>query len=156
MGVPFCVQKLILKLKQDYSNAKKMELEEKAYFCNAFEKELSLPVSDYSEQVFDYIFNLFYSKNAFKFNEFQEYLDEVLSLDYKRTVFVAAFFNEKYGKMVTIYPEFFAKHLGIDASKDMLTNFRKISKEVRENGKIQFKIRAETLEKIWSYENALN
>jgi len=100
MATPFSIQKLIFSCRQDFTDIKNNIVSYKLRFCQAFERELSLPTSPYSENVFDYIYNLYYVKVAFNDREHNLWVADVLDADYTAIIGVQKFIEHSYQQML--------------------------------------------------------
>ena len=58
--LPFTIDRIIMDMNHNMKDIVNDIIPWKYKFCNDFETELGLETSEYSQSVFDYLFNLFY------------------------------------------------------------------------------------------------
>lgn len=102
---PFSVQNLIMKL-QNMSNIKNNIVAEKFNFCVSFEQELGLQNSKYSEEVFDYLYNIHDYKRIFKPERFKQILTDIMDANFMDFSLVMQYINQMYQEMVYLNRDF--------------------------------------------------
>lgn len=133
--LPFTIDRLIMDMNHNIIEISKDIIKWKYKFCCDFEKEMDLESSNYSETIFDYIFNLFYFKRAFKEGELKKYVEEFKDLDFQRPTMIYEYLNGKtengfyhagqYAKMIVLYKNCFMDYFGF-MHEDQLYIQRKI------------------------------
>lgn len=132
---PFSVQNLLMSL-SNIKDVKDNIVEYKFNFCTEFEKELGLQSSKYSEDVFDFLYNIFDYKKVFKPIRFSQILSDIFDMDFKSFFVVKEYFTNMYTEMVFLNRDYFFSIFKFDHSDP---NY--ISKKFMEN-------RTENLEKL--------
>ena len=105
--LPFTIDNMILDMFYEMDEISKNIVKYKYKFCIDLEKELSLDVSEYSQNIFDYLFNLMFFKKAFTREDLRKYLNEFKGLDFKNISEVSSYINIKYGEFVIKYKNYF-------------------------------------------------
>lgn len=138
MATPFSIQKLIFSCRQDFREIKQDIVSHKLRFCLAFEKELTLPKSQYAENVFDYIYNLFYVKAAFNDREHGLWVNDVLDADYTDIIGVQKFIDNAYQQILLKNRDHILKMLKMDHD-DPNYSAHMFQKNIKENVQILLK-----------------
>lgn len=108
---PFSIQNLI----QDFIGLNSIDLvATKFRFCNDFEKELNLPNGDYSESIFDFLFNFFNNKKFFSDHKFKEIRGILLDVDYLNFSEVKTLINSIYSEIIVKGKDYFLGIMGIN------------------------------------------
>ncbi len=131
--LPFSVDKMIMEMRHNIEDIKHNIIKYKYSFCCEFEKELGIGASEYSQTIFDYLFNLFYFKQAFGDN-FKKYVQEFKDVNFKSAVATCNYISSKYQEFIVIYKQHFFDYFGFK-HEDPLYITRKIHdnrKNVRE------------------------
>ena len=123
--LPFSVDKLIMDMSHDMDIIKHDIINRKHSFCVSFEKELSLQVGDYSQSVFDYVYNLFFFKQAFKKEELKRLVEEFKDMNFLNSANTCQYISKKYLEFIVIYKKHFMDYFGFN-HEDPLYMHRKI------------------------------
>lgn len=155
---PFSVQMLVLQFKENFKPTNSLEeLKElsskKGIFCSHFEIELKTGVNSFSEDVFDYAYNLFFLKKTFTEKRFNELLEEFLSFDFRNSVFLSSIFNARYIEFSRHLPIYFNEKLNITNPDDQLQTMRKMCDMQRIGGSYSWKLKTETIKRLVDYAN---
>ena len=110
--IPYSVDKLILNMIEDMDTIKKDIVPWKFNFCNEFEKELDLEMGEYSQSVFDYVFNLFFFKQAFGKDGLKKKIDEIRDLNFYNSQQTCEFFSKQYLEFIILYKKHFMDYFG--------------------------------------------
>jgi len=111
---PITIQKLLNHLK-DFDKVKKNLVEYKIAFCNAFENEVNCVGEVYSEDLFDYIYNVYENKKVFKTEEvFQYQVREFKSLDFNQQGEVQLYIAKEYQRMLFLGRDHFMQVLSLN------------------------------------------
>ena len=111
---PVTIQKLLNYLKA-FEKVKSNLLEYKIAFCNAFEKEVKCVGEVYSEDVFDYIYNVYDNRNVFKIEEaFKFQVAEFKSLDFYKQGEVQLYIAKEYERMLFLGRDHFMRVLSLN------------------------------------------
>lgn len=122
--LPFSIDRLLLEMQEEMDIISRDLVNRKFRFCNSFEKELDLEPSEYSQMIFDYIFNLFHFKNALG-TDFKKYLEEFKDLDFNNNYSISNYLNGginidgsfrpgKYMEFVMKYKQYFMDYFGFN------------------------------------------
>jgi len=76
-------------------------------FCTEFEKEIDMGQSKYSEDVFDFLYNIYDHKKIFKGNLFRQIQSDFLDLDFKKFIDVGNYINNIYTEMAFYNRDYF-------------------------------------------------
>jgi len=110
---PVVVLKLLNYLR-DFDKVKKRLVEFKVAFCNAFEEEVECIGEVYSEDVFDYIYNVYDNKKVFKTEEvFAFQVNEFKSLDFHSQSEVQLYIAKEYQRILVMGKEHFMRVLSL-------------------------------------------
>lgn len=82
-------------------------VEEKYSFCTEFEKEMGLQNGAYSEDIFDFIYNIYSYKRIFKGKKFEQVLSDVFDMDFSKFVEVSNYIQQIYNEMVYLNRDYF-------------------------------------------------
>jgi hypothetical protein len=123
--LPFSVDRLLIAMSNDFDLVKKDIVSYKFNFCNEFEKELNLEVGEYSQLVFDYIFNLYNFRQAFGRDEFRSLIEDVKDMNFSNHSTISDYVSLKYKSFLTIYQKYFMDYFGFKHA-DPLYMSRKI------------------------------
>ena len=110
--LPFSVDNMILEMRHEMDKISSNIVKYKFKFCNEFEKELNLEIGEYSHNVFDYLFNLFYFKKAFGDVEFRKLVEEFKDMNFLDIQTTCAYFNMKYQYFIIAYKKHFLDYFG--------------------------------------------
>jgi len=135
MATPFSIQKLIFLCTDDFEEVKKNIVHYKLNFCLSFEKEMGGAVSQYAENLFDYVYNLFYVKPAFKEEEHRQYVDNFMSLNFTDVLGSNAFIDASYRQILIKNRDHIFKLLKIETD-----DVQKISYQFKKNIKQNYEI----------------
>jgi len=102
----FSLQRLCMELR-DFVNLKENFSIIKYNFCTEFEKEIDMGQSKYSEDVFDFLYNIYDHKKVFKGNLFKQILSDFLDLDFKKFIDVGNYINNIYTEMAFYNRDYF-------------------------------------------------
>lgn len=103
---PFAIQNLCMKLK-NIQSVKDNIVQEKYNFCIDFEIELELPSSSYSENVFDFIYNIHDYKKVFIGNRFSQIMSDIFDMDFRNFSIVQEYISNMYTEMVFLNRDYF-------------------------------------------------
>ena len=117
--LPFSVDRMILEMRHDMDAISHDIIKHKFNFCNAFEKELGLGASEYSQTVFDYLFNLFFFKKAFGDADFKRLIEDVHDLDFQNPQQTCAYISAKYSDFLVVYHKYFMDYFGFNHQDDL-------------------------------------
>ncbi len=126
--LPFTIDKLIMDMDDDMDTISHNIIEWKHQFCVNFERELDLEVGDYSQSVFDYLFNLYFFKKAFGKVEFKRYLEEFKDINFRNSFQACNYISQKYMEFIVLYKKHFMDYFGFN-HEDPLYIQRKIDKD---------------------------
>lgn len=132
---PFSVQNLCLSLK-NISYIKSNLINEKYKFCMEFEKELDIPNGNYSEDVFDFIYNLYDNRRIFKDSRFTSILSDFISFNFLQFHDVMEYISNIYNEMIFLGKDYFFSIFKFDHEDSNYMN-----KKFKDN-------RAENIEKL--------
>lgn len=104
--IPFSIQNLFMKLK-NFSSVKSNIIEEKFTFCKEFEKELELGSGKYSEDIFDFIYNIFEYKRVFDGNKFNKIVSDIFDMNFLEFEEVTEYISSIYIEMVFLNKNYF-------------------------------------------------
>ncbi len=144
MGVPRCIDRLMLTLKHDVKEVEKEVIKHKYAFGIEMIRAMEGGDVTYYDAIFDYLFNLFYFRKAFSDVDFKKYIEEFKDMDFRKPAQVCAKINDNYMLFVASYKGFFMDYYGFN-NEDPLYMSRKI-----EGNRREFK------EKMLNYGNALS
>ena len=103
---PFSVQKLSLLLES--KDPKNFDIvNSKFLFCVEFESELNINKNNYSEDVYDYFYNLYEYRKTFRYNRWLEILEDSLNIDFKNIKLVTHYINNIYEEMIRTNSSYF-------------------------------------------------
>jgi len=129
----FSLQRLCMVF-EDFKSIKNNFDTAKYNFCIDFEKEYDIP-GKYSEDIFDFLYNIYDYKKVFKDNDFKKLRSDFLDLNFKNFIVVNRFINDVYQEIVllskTHFYEFFKlkgsndKELAEDFGRNLQTNIEK-------------------------------
>lgn len=98
----------------DFDKVKNRLVEFKVAFCNAFEEEVECIGEVYSEDVFDYIYNIYDNKKVFKTEEVFAYqVNEFKSLDFHKQSEVQLYIAKEYQRLLMMGKEHFMRVLSL-------------------------------------------
>jgi hypothetical protein len=100
MSTPFAVQSLVFQCQQDFESIKSNIVHSKLKFCLELERELDLTVSVHAENIFDYVYNLFFVKPAFSKAGHKQWVAEFLDLDFTDQIAVSQYIDGAYHQIV--------------------------------------------------------
>ena len=114
----------------DFKDVEKNIVKYKYNFCCDFEKEMDFDVSEYSQGIFDYLFNLFKFKKPLGELVFKKNLDEFKGMNFKNPSELNDYIKNKYPQLIMANKQYFMDYFGfkhedplymsrkIDANKD--------------------------------------
>jgi hypothetical protein len=102
----FCLQRLCLDLRNFQTLDSNFSFF-KYNFCIDFEKEIDIPKSQYSEDVFDFLYNIYNHKKVFKGNKFKQIQDDFLGLNFNKVIEVGNYINNIYTEMAFYNRDYF-------------------------------------------------
>lgn len=103
---PFSIQNLCMKMR-NIKSIKENITEEKYTFCIDFEKELGLQKGNYSEDLFDFIYNIHDYKKVFLGNRFNKMISDIFDMDFKNFFIVQEYISNMYNEMVFLNRDYF-------------------------------------------------
>lgn len=112
--LPFSIERLIMDMEYDISSISTDLIRCKFKFCTEFEKELSLQANEYSQTVFDYLYNLFFFKKAFGEIKFKKYLEQFKDIDFRNPSSVCGYVSKMYQVFLVSYKEYFMDYFGFN------------------------------------------
>lgn len=128
--LPFCVDKIMMEMKHDMAQISKDIVKHKYKFCCDFEKELGMEPSEYSQAIFDYIFNLYNFKKAFGEESFRKNIEEFKDINFLNASLASSYINNKYREFITVYKTYFMDYFGLKYEDDYY-----IAKKIHDNRK---------------------
>jgi|ERR1700679_604354 len=100
---PICLEELLMTAKESgfYKEGTMDFMYAKAYFCNKFDMQMkSEDNPEYSENIYDFIYNLYAHKAYFHHRDFERILAEFKDQDFKDRDNIAYFISIIYNKLV--------------------------------------------------------
>lgn len=137
--IPNSISKMIVDMKHDMTSISNNIVKWKYKFCVDFEKEMDIEPSNYSQSIFDYLFNLFFFKKAFSELDFKKYLNEFKELNFRDIFDVSDYIKKKYQEFIIKYKTFFMDHFGFKHDDPMY-----IERKIQDNKK-------QTVQKLLEY-----
>jgi len=111
--IPMSVQRLVMEL--DSTNLKTFDLvESKFNFTLNFESELNLSQGKFSEDLYDYFYNLFTYRKGFRHDRFKEILEDSMKIDFKQPSLVLRYIDDIYNELLVCNSGYFKSLLKID------------------------------------------
>lgn len=80
---------------------------EKFRFCTDFEKELNIGKGEYSEDIFDFVYNIYNFKKVYTPTRFRQLLSDFLDLKFLDFVDTKQFIEGSYAEMVFLNRDYF-------------------------------------------------
>jgi len=111
--LPFTVDKILMDMNHEMDDISKNIVKWKYKFCLDFERELQLEPSEFSQTVFDYIFNLYFFRKAFGKLDFKRYVEDLKDLNFLNTAKTCEYINKKYGEFIIVYKKYFMDYFGL-------------------------------------------
>jgi hypothetical protein len=100
MATPFTIQSFVFQCHQEFNDIKNNIPKYKLKFCLDLENELpSIPIM-HAENIFDYIYNLFYVKAAFTAREHKLWLNEFMDIDFLDLFVVGKYIDNAYQQII--------------------------------------------------------
>lgn len=113
--LPFTIDRLILSMDEEIEEISKNIMPYKFKFCTEFENELGMDPSEYSQSVFDYVFNLYFFSKAFDKVTFKRYLDELRGLNFLNPAETCDYISKKYLEFIFSYKKYFMDYFGFNS-----------------------------------------
>lgn len=114
MGLPFCIDKLINQMDYCFRDIEKDIKKYKFEFYKEFKKEMSHEHQFYPDDIFDFIYNLFYFKKAFSDKNFNMYLENFKDFNFKNEAETRLNCKKLYISFLMDYKKYFMEFFRID------------------------------------------
>jgi len=104
---PFSVQNLCIKMSAIQYLKGQSLVAEKFKFCTEFEKELKIEKGSYSEDIFDFVFNVYNFKKVYTSTKFKQLLSNFLDLNFLDFTDAKQFIENSYAELVFLNRDYF-------------------------------------------------
>lgn len=113
------INNILYNLHHNLIHVKKNVMEYKLKFCNNFEEEYMMERGNYSEIVFDYLFNLYTYRKYIEPHLFKKIIDEFYSLDLKKSKEVGDYISKKYIELLVLFKKNFMDHFRLNHDDEL-------------------------------------